>query len=140
MAKYKLVALSVSGAGGQVIRKYGADGKVRILSDKDFMPDAIQGLVRNEFIEVVEKEDDDEAPQLTKADFSKKYLELSGLAEHPKNWTVAKLTAEIDVLEAAAAERAEAADKYLELTENEADAEWDLEKINAEIEAFKPEE
>lgn len=55
--KYVLVALSVSGARGRVIRKYNRQGAIDLLNENDFSPDSVPVLISQGFIKVASEND-----------------------------------------------------------------------------------
>lgn len=106
--KYVLKALSISGASGEVIRKYKAPGVFNILSQKDFKDGAVEQLIDNGWITVAtdaqikasEAAEKPAAPaKKVKKDYQADYKALSK-EDAPDNWTVAVLQEEIAKLEA----------------------------------------
>ena len=55
--KYVLIALSISGARGKVIRKYNKYGAINILTESDFSSESVPHFISQEFIKVASEAD-----------------------------------------------------------------------------------
>jgi len=107
--KYVLKALSVSGASGDVIRKYKAPGVHNILKKSDFKEGAVESLIDSGFLDVAseaqikaaeqgaKKAEIDVEKKKVKADYQADYKAIAKEAA-PKSWTVDQLKEEISIL------------------------------------------
>lgn len=137
MKYFKVLVISISGAG-KSIHKHGD-----IVCENELSPNSAETLVKGKYIKecaapkgVKEESVEYDGPSLE--ELQKKYLDLSGSDFIPGNWGIPKLTKQIHALTQEHLDvLREHYDEYGGLETEEERKDWDSDRYNLEIDAFK---
>ncbi len=127
MKYYRILVLGVQGKGKNVFKS------PQVIPEDKFIDGSVEGLIKGGYIKEESGnniiKDSDKARKFEEV--KKEYLELTGQNEVNGRWGLPRLSEELDRLKFA-----NSAAAYKSATGIEPKKEWDLAKINSELEAY----